>query len=135
VLFDGHYSGAMEPMAHYIPLHKDFSNFDEVMELIRDPQLRRELVENAHRDLIASGEWSYGRLIAQLDGVLADAGLRPTPAPTIAVKLARGAHLRSALTDSRWWLAHRLKPFMDWLAPFTGRVRKFIGRPRPAPHT
>ena len=30
VLFEGPYSGAMEPMVHYIPLRKDYSNFDEV---------------------------------------------------------------------------------------------------------
>ena len=80
-MFEGHYSGAMQPMVHYIPLRKDFSNFDEVIERMRDAELRRTLVENAHRDLIASGDWSYARFIAQVDGVLADAGLAPAPGP------------------------------------------------------
>ena len=30
-LFEGRYAGAMEPMRHYIPLRKDFWNFDEVV--------------------------------------------------------------------------------------------------------
>ena len=30
VLFEGRYSGVLEPMVHYIPLKKDFSNLDEV---------------------------------------------------------------------------------------------------------
>jgi hypothetical protein len=77
VLFEGHYSGLMEPMRHYISLKKDFSNFDQVVEQIREPEVRRELAENAHRDLIASGEHTYASLIGQFDAVLAEAGLKP----------------------------------------------------------
>jgi hypothetical protein len=77
VLFEGRYSGLMEPMHHYIPLRKDFSNLDEVIERFKDPGLRQELTENAHRDLIASGENSYERLIASLDATLREAGLQP----------------------------------------------------------
>ena len=38
VLFEGHYSGLMEPMVHYIPLRKDFSNFDQVLDQFREPE-------------------------------------------------------------------------------------------------
>ena len=31
VLYEGEYSGAMQPGVHYIPLAKDFSNFDDVL--------------------------------------------------------------------------------------------------------
>lgn len=135
VLFEGRYSGGMQPMVHYIPLRKDFSNFDEVVRRMRDEDLRSELVENAHRDLIASGEWSYARLIAQVDGVLTDAQLTASPAPHLASALAHGARRREATTSFRWWLAVRLKPVMGWIAPLTGRCRQLIGRPRTAPHT
>ena len=30
-------------MVHYIPLKKDFSNFDEVIERFRDKDVRKEL--------------------------------------------------------------------------------------------
>ncbi len=42
-------------MRHYIPLQKDFSNFEEVVERFRDEGLRRELAENAHAEMIESG--------------------------------------------------------------------------------
>ena len=77
VLYEGRYSDLMAPMRHYIPLKKDFSNFDEVLGLIRNPDVRRELTDNAHRDLIASGANSYARLIALVDGTLGEVGLRP----------------------------------------------------------
>ncbi len=89
ILYEGRYSGAMEPMVHYIPLKKDFSNLDEVIERFNDAGLRRELTANAHRDLIASGEYGYERMVSKLDEVLDDAGLSPGPQPGRA--LARRA--------------------------------------------
>ena len=81
----------MEPMRHYIPLRKDFSNFDEVIERFKQPELRAELTENAHRDLIASGDYSFARMIESFDGVLAETGVEPGPSgrgddATIAVR-------------------------------------------------
>jgi hypothetical protein len=63
-------------MVHYIPLQKDFSNFDEVIALYRDESFRRELTDNAYRDLIASGNYSYQRFIETFDHECLDAGLQ-----------------------------------------------------------
>ncbi len=76
VMFEGEYSGVFEPMVHYVPLKKDFSNFDEVVAVIADPEARETIVENAHRDLIRSGEYSYERFVAGVDRDLETAGFR-----------------------------------------------------------
>ena len=89
VLFDGRSSGAMEPMVHFIPLRKDFSNFDEVLELFRDANTRGELTENAYRDLIASGQYSYRRFIERFDQDRIDAGLDPEVPDSDAVVATR----------------------------------------------
>jgi hypothetical protein len=96
ILFEGRYSGAMEPMVHYIPLRKDFSNFDEVVASFKDPALRRELTANAHRDLIASGRYSYRTFIESFDRDMAEAGLEPR------VSEADLALVRRALRHGRW---------------------------------
>jgi hypothetical protein len=75
VLFEGRYAGLLEPMVHYIPLRKDFANFDEVLARFRDAGLRAELTDNAYRDLIASRALSYERFVAEVDEDLAAAGL------------------------------------------------------------
>jgi hypothetical protein len=77
ILFEGEYSGMMQPMVHYIPLRKDYSNFDDVVRVFRDEALRLELTENAYRDLIASGQYSYRRFIETFDNQLMEAGLQP----------------------------------------------------------
>lgn len=77
ILFEGDYSGLMEPMRHYIPLRKDFSNLDEVLERFADRDLRTRLAENAFRDLIAGDAASYEHFISGFDDQLLEAGLRP----------------------------------------------------------
>ena len=77
ILFEGTYSGILQPMVHYIPLKKDFSNFDEVIDRFQDKSLRQELTENAHRDLIASRRYSYQKFIDSFDRELEKNGFRP----------------------------------------------------------
>lgn len=140
VLFEGRYSGILQPMVHYIPLEKDFSNMERVIALIKDAEVRGELTRNAHRDLIASGEWGYERLIESVDGTLQEAGVSEEP------DSAGQAALRSALR--RGALVRRTRRQLDWLLrallsrplviraarlvhPVTSRVRRLMG-PRAA---
>jgi hypothetical protein len=136
VLFEGRYSGAMEPMRHYIPLAKDFSNLDQVIDLIRDPDVRRELTDNAYRDLIESGEWGYARLIEGVDDTLAEAGLnrRPDAAQAARVEeaLADGLRRRRLRRRAEWalfWLLSRKRAqrAIHFVHPVTSRVRRMLG--------
>ena len=110
VMYEGEYSGVLAPMRHYIPLRKDFSNIDEVLERFADPDVRRELTETAHRDLVASGDYGYEAFIAGFDAVLADAGLSPNEgaaaAPAIRGRPATGLVQRYVAGVSLW-LRHR----------------------------
>lgn len=74
ILFEGHYSGILEPMKHYLPLRKDFSNFDEVIQAFRDTELRREMTERAFQDLIQSGRHTYEEFIKNFDQHLVSKG-------------------------------------------------------------
>jgi hypothetical protein len=136
VLFEGRYAGAMEPMRHYIPLRKDFSNVDEVIDALRDADLRRELTDNAHRDLIASGAYDYGPFVAGVDDTLAAAGVGPMRDPEAAqAAIARGRRLRHARSHVRGGLPELLraepaKRLMHVAEPVTLRVRRLIGKPR-----
>jgi hypothetical protein len=136
ILFEGRYSGILEPMVHYIPLRKDFSNFDEVVRLFRDTALRRELTENAHRDLIASGRYSYERYMAEFDADLIEAGLEPDPSgPEVAVgdrAVNRGRRWRAARVQLR-----SIAPWSRFLSYTLGNLfrlsaylRSRLGRPR-----
>jgi hypothetical protein len=135
ILFEGRYSGALEPMTHYIPLRKDFSNFDEVVRRSRDADLRRELTENAHRDLIASRRYSYERYIADFDEDLIAAGLDPDPSASgVALgdrAVSRGRRLRAIGVQLRWIAprARLLSYTLGNVYRLSAYVRRKLGRP------
>ena len=104
ILYEGDYSGAMKPMRHYIPLRKDFSNFDEVIERFGDRELRRELTDNAYGDLIASGDYGYERMIDAFDSLLADAGVKPHDAARERQAVARALRRRPAGQLAARWI-------------------------------
>jgi len=71
ILFEGEYSGVVQPGEHYIPLKKDFSNVDEVLATVSDGAAMEAMVERAHRDVIRSGKYSYRVSVGELDAVIA----------------------------------------------------------------
>ena len=122
ILFEGKYSGIMQPMVHYIPLKKDLSNFGDVIRMFRDEALRRKLAENAYRDLIASGQYSYQRFIESFDQELLQAGLQPEfPA-------AEAQRITELLEKDRTCRLFRANIRSVWYRPFPGRsvVRTFV---------
>jgi hypothetical protein len=70
VQFPGEYSGVVRPWDHYIPLEKDFSNMDEVVEKIRDTRFLREMTERAYADIAATGLYSYRAFAQHFDRVI-----------------------------------------------------------------
>lgn len=76
VNFAGTYSDVIEPWVHYIPLAKDFSNFDQVVEAIREEGALEAMASRAHTDLVASGRYSLERFVQDFDHKL-EARVRP----------------------------------------------------------
>ncbi len=138
ILFEGNYSGILKPMVHYIPLKKDFSNFDEIIRQFQDPNVRKTITDNAYRDLIASEKYHYKKFIRDFDQVLIDAGLNPETDPSeyykVLTKLNEGKNRRKmkALIQRGMqlgiqviiYIPHRLNIPMGKMIPL--RIRKFI---------
>ena len=70
VLFPGHYGGTVQPWEHYVPLEKDFSNFDVVVESIRDTASLQEMVERARVEIVDSGRYSLRAFVAEFDEIV-----------------------------------------------------------------
>jgi hypothetical protein len=67
VNFAGGYSEVIEPWVHYVSLEKDFSNFDDVVALIRNDAELEQLATRAHTDLVASGRFSLRTFVDEFD--------------------------------------------------------------------
>jgi hypothetical protein len=125
----------MEPMVHYIPLKKDFSNLGEVIALIRDDAVCREIAETAYRDLIASGRYGYERFVAGVDETLDAAGVGGPPGVAVERDVARALALRSK--RRRWrrlaeWAALSViasppaQRLVRLVHPVTAQVRRIL---------
>ena len=70
VLYEGNYSGVLEPWHHYVPLKKDHSNFDEVARILRDPARIEEIVTCAYDEIARNPRWSFQEATKSVDNVL-----------------------------------------------------------------
>lgn len=70
VLFEGGYSGVVQANRHYIPLKKDYSNFDEVVEKLQDLSYLHDMTNRAYREIIESGRYSYASFMRDVDAYL-----------------------------------------------------------------
>jgi hypothetical protein len=88
ILVEGQYSSILEADKHYIPLRRDFSNLDEVLEKVRDDQYVRDMVERAYDDIYLSGKYTYRELATGIEMALSKRqahGRHPTGSPSQVV--------------------------------------------------
>lgn len=67
VLFEGSYSGVVVPDRHFIPLRKDGTNLDEVIERLRDDAAVDMMVELAFAEVLGGGKYSYAAFMQLVD--------------------------------------------------------------------
>ncbi len=67
ILYEGEYSGIIQPDVHYLSLKKDMSNFREIIKLAQDKTTWQRLTDNAYRDLILSEKYHYKNFVAELN--------------------------------------------------------------------
>jgi len=70
ILIEGEYSGVLEPWKHYIPLKKDFSNINEVIEFTKKIEEVKKIIENCYKELIESEKYSYKSFVCNILSVI-----------------------------------------------------------------
>ena len=113
VLVEGDYQGILRPWEHYIPVKRDFSNLDEVLELIRRDELREEITENAYRDVIASERYTYRSFVREVEAAATESAPEtPRQARSMAM-LERRERLMDSLSWGRVLFKIRIEPRWD----------------------
>lgn len=59
ILVEGKYNDVLVPGRHYIELKRDLGNIDQVLDIVRQDYLRREITEKAYREIVESGRYTY----------------------------------------------------------------------------
>lgn len=107
VLIEGHYGGALKPGVHYIELKRDFSNLDDVLQLMVTDELRARMVERAYEDVVLSGDWSYR---SYADTVFSIAlGSTGAAEPDAKAFRARVLWVRNRVGDRLWEIPRSLR--------------------------
>ncbi len=97
ILTEGDYNGILKPFVHYIPVKKDFSNVTEVLELVSKDELRSQIVENAYRDIVQTGHYSFKAYVTKV--LTSSLGESYTWSEISAEE--RAIYLRNATRESR----------------------------------
>jgi hypothetical protein len=79
VLIEGSYSGVLEPGRHYIPLRRDLSDLDEVLDQLHDHRLLQETADRAYEEIYVRGAYRYRDLAAAIWEALEEGGDRIRP--------------------------------------------------------
>lgn len=72
VLIRADYSGVLKENIDYIPVNKDYSNIDEVVEKIRDVEYCKRIADNCYRHVVESGMYTYQKFVERIIGKTGD---------------------------------------------------------------
>lgn len=135
ILYDGDYSGRLQPGRHYIALRKDHSNMAEVVAALRDTRAMAAMTNAAYTEVALNPINHFSHFVRSFDTALeAAAAQRAWTAarPYSEAEFARAC--RPDLTTRRRLLqrrlihaAHRLV-FGVWLADASPALREFVRR-------
>lgn len=117
VLFEGGYSGVVEPDRHFIPLRKDGSNVKEVIDRLRDGQAVDTMTERAFKEVLESGRYAHDAFIRMVDDEIAGALQRRGVTPVVHEPV------KTPLVSRSWPLQYQIVPprkptlIVRWLLP------------------
>ena len=96
ILVEGDYAGILQPGVHYTALRRDLSNLDEVLDArgVRRRLPPARLSQQAYTDVVASGEYTYRRLVEQVERELPAPSRERSGRPATAVSNAVDALTR-----------------------------------------
>ena len=70
ILFEGEYSGILKPNRHFIPLKKDFSNFEEVLIKLKDNPGLQKMANRTYKEVALNPKYSYKVFVNKFDQIL-----------------------------------------------------------------
>ena len=128
ILFEGSYSGVLEPGRHYLALKKDGSNLDAILDRLEDIDFLAELTERTYQDIVASRKYSFESFVRLVDAVLDELPAAP-PGDREAARQAPAPlehRYRNALYKLYYQSRHR--PLMEEYLAERERLRGEIAR-------
>jgi hypothetical protein len=74
ILLEGKYNSVLEPWKHYVPLKSDYSNIEEVLDIVEDPPRMQAIADRAYADIVQTQAWSYRKFVGDVERDIVDRG-------------------------------------------------------------
>ena len=126
VLYEGQYSGVLRAWRHYVPLNKDFSNFADVLDALRDPGRLQRIADCCYDEIARNPKYGYRAFVERFDDAIErEFERRDLKRPARPYSATRYA---TQVLRSPRYLAHRLySRTLQWLLLGTP-LRRFLVR-------
>ena len=123
ILVEGDYNGILRAGEHYIPVKRDLSDVAAALDAVQRDELRAEIVERAHRDVVVSGAYTYESFVGKVEEEIAAVAERIGKPSSEGTMNSSTAHRAAALADraSSSWVALYLT-VVGTLRPLVVRV-------------
>lgn len=66
ILTEGKYNNILQPGIHYIEMKRDFSNMDEVLDIVKQDTVRNEISERCYKDIVKSGKYTFTSFVDEI---------------------------------------------------------------------
>lgn len=113
VLYPGEYSGVLKPWRHYIPLARDHSNLQEIIEIIQSSDKALKIIDAAYHEVACNPTWWLGTFIESFDKVIYEE----------YAKLARNIHPARARISSELARQWALRQEFDVVTSQLGSIK------------
>ncbi len=70
VMYPGEYSGILEAWKHYLPMNRDFSNANEICDMLRNDLFLQKMADETYEEIIESGKFGEERLGLGVDSMI-----------------------------------------------------------------
>src|SRR4029079_3607281 len=70
LLYEGQYAGIFEPYRHFLPVKRDLSNLDALLDFARDERRAKEMTDAAFDEVIMNEGLGYKAFVSEVDDVL-----------------------------------------------------------------
>ena len=129
ILYEGGYSGRLQPWRHYIPLAKDHSNMTDVVALLRDPARAQDIIDRAYEEVALNPDNHFEAMVHELDEVIDTNFKEEMRAEPLSVKWGGITNSVSKRATILLWRLEEIA-FSAWklLGKFSGEVRFRLGR-------
>jgi hypothetical protein len=118
-LVEGQYGGIFKPGIHYIEIKKDWSNITNVIKQIEDVDYCERIADNAYRDIVETGLYTYRNYVQMILNHVKSAGYPLSPSVYPQGQLLRSLEQRDRfpyiVTPFIFFYVHTRRILSQWL--------------------